>query len=165
MLCIKGAISRKRQVFEKIAQKSILTFHWLKIRHWNAVCACAFSYSRVDFNVRVYVWLFVTTLPRVKCTRLGLRGTMTKRGGRREGSGRKKLDVCKSKRIRISEDLFQRWKDLKRIRKARSDEELVAYVLDLATATDLSDSPRCGEKGVLRSLVWASLACIASDIT
>ena len=52
---VKGAISRKRQVFEKIAQKSILTFHWLKIRHWNAVCACAFSYSRVDFNVRVYV--------------------------------------------------------------------------------------------------------------
>ena len=52
---LKGAISRKRQVFEKIAQKSILTFHWLKIRHWNAVCACAFSYSRVDFNVRVCV--------------------------------------------------------------------------------------------------------------
>ena len=54
-LIIKGAISRKRQVFEKIAQKSILTFHWLKIGHWNAVCTCAFSYSRVDFNVRVYV--------------------------------------------------------------------------------------------------------------
>ena len=64
---------------------------------------------------------------------------MSKRGGRREESGRKKLDVCKSKRIRISEDLFQHWKDLKRIRKARSDEELVAYLLDLATATDLSD--------------------------
>ena len=77
---------------------------------------------------------------------------MSKRGGRREGSGRKKLDVCKSKRIRISEDLFQRWKDLKRIRKARSDEELVACLLDLATATDLSDSPRYG-KGVLQSLV------------
>ena len=71
---------------------------------------------------------------------------MSKRGGRREGSGRKKLDVCKSKRIRISEDLFQRWKDLKRIRKARSDEELVAYLLDLAIATDLSDSPRYGKR-------------------
>ena len=85
-------------------------------------------------------------MPRVKCTRLGLRGTMSKRGGRREGSGRKKLDVCKSKRIRISEDLFQRWKDLKRIRKARSDEELLAYLLDLATATDLSDSPMYGKR-------------------
>ena len=37
-------------------------------------------------------------------------------------------------------------KDLKRIRKARSDEELVAYLLDLATATDLSDSPRYGKR-------------------
>ena len=60
---------------------------------------------------------------------------MSSRGGRREGSGRKKLDVCKSKRIRISEDLFERWKDLKRIRNARSDEDLVSYLLDLATAT------------------------------
>ena len=54
--------------------------------------------------------------------------------------------MCKSKRIRISEDLFQHWKDLKCIRKARSDEELVAYLLDLATATDLSDSPRYGKR-------------------
>ena len=69
-----------------------------------------------------------------------MEGTMsTGRGGRREGSGRKKLDVCKSKRIRISEE---RWKDLKRIRNARSDEELVVYLLDLATAMDLSASPR-----------------------
>ena len=83
---------------------------------------------------------------------------MTKRGGRREGSGRKKLDVCKSKRIRISEDLFQRWKDLKRIRKARSDEELVAYLLDLATATDMSDSPRCGKRRTtVTSLSFISL--------
>ena len=71
---------------------------------------------------------------------------MSKRRGQIEGSGRKKLDVCKSKRIRISEDLFQRWKDLKRIRKARSDEELVAYLLDLATATNLSDLPRYGKR-------------------
>ena len=83
---------------------------------------------------------------------------MSKRGGRREGSGRKKLDVCKSKRIRISEDLFQRWKDLKRIRKARSDEELVAYLLDLATATDLSDSPRYGKRRTtVTSLSFISL--------
>ena len=67
---------------------------------------------------------------------------MSRKGGRREGAGRKKLDVCKSKRIRISQDLFQRWKDLKRIRKARSDEELVGFLLDLATAMDLSASPR-----------------------
>ena len=67
---------------------------------------------------------------------------MSSRGGRRERSGRKKLDVCKFKRIRISEDLFQRWKDLKSIRKAQSNEELVAYLLDLASATDLSASSR-----------------------
>ena len=30
----KGAIARKRQVFEK---KSKTSFHWLKIRHWNAL--------------------------------------------------------------------------------------------------------------------------------
>ena len=72
--------------------------------------------------------------------------------------GEKKLDVCKSKRIRISEDLFQRWKDLKRIRKARSDEELVAYLLDLATATDLSDSPRYGKRRTtVTSLSFISL--------
>ena len=83
---------------------------------------------------------------------------MSKRGGRREGSGRKKLDVCKSKRIRISEDLFQRWKDLKRIRKARSDEELVAYLLDLAIATNLSDSPRYGKRRTtVTSLSFISL--------
>ena len=83
---------------------------------------------------------------------------MSKRGGRREGSGRKNLDVCKSKRIRISEDLFQRWKDLKRIRKARSYEELVAYLLDLATGTDLSDSPRYGERRTtVTSLSFISL--------
>ena len=76
---------------------------------------------------------------------------MTGRGGRREGAGRKKLDVCKSKRIRISEDLFQRWKDLKRIRNAGSDEELVAYLLDLATATDLSASPRYDKRS---STMW-----------
>ena len=28
----KGAIARKRQVFEKMAQKSKTAFHWLKIR-------------------------------------------------------------------------------------------------------------------------------------
>ena len=83
---------------------------------------------------------------------------MSKRGGRRKGSGRKKLDVCKSKRIRISENLFQRWKDLKRIRKARSDEELVAYLLDLAIATDLSDSPRYGKRRTtVTSLSFISL--------
>ena len=66
--------------------------------------------------------------------------------------------MCKSKRIRISEDLFQRWKDLKRIRKARSYEELVAYLLDLATGTDLSDSPRYGERRTtVTSLSFISL--------
>ena len=41
VLLIKGAISRKWQGFEKMAQKSILTFHWLKIHHWNALTLCA----------------------------------------------------------------------------------------------------------------------------
>ena len=45
---IKGAIARKRQVFEKMAQKSKTAFHWLKIRHWNALAHCARSYSRAD---------------------------------------------------------------------------------------------------------------------
>ena len=45
---IKGAIARKRQVFEKMAQKSKTAFHWLKIRHWNALAHCAHSYSRAD---------------------------------------------------------------------------------------------------------------------
>ena len=45
---LKGAIARKRQVFEKMAQKSKTAFHWLKIRHWNALAHCARSYSRAD---------------------------------------------------------------------------------------------------------------------
>ena len=33
---------------KKMAQKSILTFHWLKKRHWNAICAyVTVSYSSV----------------------------------------------------------------------------------------------------------------------
>ena len=32
-------------------------------------------------------------------------------GGQREESGMKTLGVCKSKRIRVSGDLFQHWKD------------------------------------------------------
>ena len=45
---VKGAIARKRQVFEKMAQESKTVFHWLKIRHWNALVHCARSYSRAD---------------------------------------------------------------------------------------------------------------------
>ena len=37
---IKGAIARKWQVFEKMAQKSKTAFHWLKTRHWNALAHC-----------------------------------------------------------------------------------------------------------------------------
>ena len=51
MMCdimFKGAIARKRQCFEKIAQKSKPAFHWLKIRHRNAHAHCARSYSRAD---------------------------------------------------------------------------------------------------------------------
>ena len=47
-ILFKGAIARKRQGFEKMAQKSKPAFDWLKIRHRNALAHCARSYSRAD---------------------------------------------------------------------------------------------------------------------
>ena len=56
-------MSRKRAVFEKIAQKSKLAFHWLKVRiaisAWPALFTA--GYPRVDSNVR-------NIYKRVNCT-------------------------------------------------------------------------------------------------
>ena len=60
------------------------------------------------------------------------------RGGVRRGAGRKKLDKAKSKQlnIRIPEHMHDRWKDLKIIRRAKTDAELFGYMLDLADSAD-----------------------------
>ena len=60
------------------------------------------------------------------------------RGGARRGAGRKKLDKAKSKQlnIRIPEHMYDRWKDFKVIRGAKTDAELFGYMLDLADSAD-----------------------------
>ena len=60
-------------------------------------------------------------------------------GGSREGAGRKKKTTNKAEkrqRLRISEGLYQRWTELKSIRRARSDDEVFSYLLDLAREVD-----------------------------
>ena len=64
--------------------------------------------------------------------------TMTGWGGARQGAGRKKKTTpnVKCKRLRISEGLYLRWIELKDHRKAKSDEEVLSYLLDLAREVD-----------------------------
>ena len=59
-------------------------------------------------------------------------------GGSREGAGRKKTTnkAEKRQRLRISEGLYQRWTELKSIRRARSNDEDFSYLLDLAGEVD-----------------------------
>ena len=60
-------------------------------------------------------------------------------GGSREGAGRKKKTTNKAEkrlRLRISEGLYHRWTELKNLRKARNDEEVFSYLLDLAREVD-----------------------------
>ena len=61
----------------------------------------------------------------------------TQWGGLREGAGRKKT-VKKAERrrtLKISEDLYQRWTELKNLRIART-EEVFSYLLDIAREVD-----------------------------
>ena len=65
--------------------------------------------------------------------------TMASWGGLREGAGRKKKAVNKAERrrtLKISEDLYQQWIELKNLRRARSDEEVFRYLLDIAREVD-----------------------------
>ena len=61
-------------------------------------------------------------------------------GGPREGAGRKKRATNGNKagkRLRISEVLYDRWTELKNLRKARNNEVFIyVYLLDLARAVD-----------------------------
>ena len=67
-----------------------------------------------------------------------------RRGGARTGAGRKKLDKASSKQMdmRISEDTYGRWKELKTLRRAKTDAELLEYLLDLAASADQDSSFR-----------------------
>ena len=65
-----------------------------------------------------------------------------RRGGARPGAGRKKAASSKQLSMRVSEELFDRWKELKILRRAKSDAELLEYLLDLAAATDQESSFR-----------------------
>ena len=51
------------------------------------------------------------------------------KGGARPGAGRKKAASSKQLCMRISEGLFDRWKELKILRRAKSDAELLEYLL------------------------------------
>ena len=48
-----------------------------------------------------------------------------RRGGARPGAGRKKVNEASSKQlsIRISEEMFHRWREMKVLRQAKSDAE------------------------------------------
>ena len=61
--------------------------------------------------------------------------TMASWGGSRQGAGRKKKGASE-KRLRISEGLYARWIELKNLRRARHDEEVFRYLLDLAREVD-----------------------------
>ena len=69
-----------------------------------------------------------------------------RRGGARTGAGRKKLDKASSKLkkmgMRVSEGTHGRWKELKTLRRAKSDAELLEYLLDLAASADQDSSFR-----------------------
>ena len=67
-----------------------------------------------------------------------------RRGGARTGAGRKKLDKASSKKMgmRVSEDTYDRWKELKTLRRAKNDAELLEYLLDLAASADQDSSFR-----------------------
>ena len=55
-----------------------------------------------------------------------------RRGGARPGAGRKKTASSKQLSMQVSEGLFDRWKELKILRRAKSDAKLLQYLLDLA---------------------------------
>lgn len=60
-------------------------------------------------------------------------------GGPREGAGRKKKITNKAEkhqRLRISEGLYHHWTELKNLRRAKNDEEVFSYLLDLAREVD-----------------------------
>ena len=83
---------------------------------------------------------FVACVTKKVASRMSSR--TNRRGGARPGAGRKKLPNSKQLGIRISEDMYDRWKALKTLRRAKSDAELFEYLLDLATATDQDSSVR-----------------------
>ena len=57
-------------------------------------------------------------------------------GDARPGAGRKKIGKANSKQLgtRISEDRYDRCKELKILRRVNSDAELFGYLLDLAAS-------------------------------
>ena len=66
-----------------------------------------------------------------------------RRGGVRTGAGRKKASSkLKKMGMRISEDTYGRWKELKTLRRAKTDAELLEYLLDLAASADQDSSFR-----------------------
>ena len=71
---------------------------------------------------------------------------LRRRGGARTRAGRKKLDKASSKLkkmgMRVSEDKYGRWKELKTLRRAKSDAELLEFLLDLAASADQDSSFR-----------------------
>ena len=65
-------------------------------------------------------------------------------GGSREGAGRKKKTTSKAEkrqRLWISEGLYHRWTKIKSLRKARNDDEVFRYLLDLALEVDMGSEP------------------------
>ena len=69
-----------------------------------------------------------------------------RRGVARTGAGRKKLEKASSKLkkmgMRVSEGTYGRWKELKTLRRAKSDTELLECLLDLAASADQDSSFR-----------------------